>query len=84
MDTTLKYREYCVNIAYHNIPIFEEMFSSSSSLQKCTKHTSINHILAAWCQHLWNKHCKTAPCQCITYFIEHYTKNSNSGSGQDK
>jgi len=21
--------------------------------------------------------------QCITYFIEHYTKNSNSGSGQD-
>ena len=131
------------------------------SLTKCSvhqaayknvqKHTSINHTLAAWCQHLWNKHCKTAPCQCITYyaalllrrgphiashsvclsvcpsvpwlftlehrsrvsvnladvrnllfclhvraayctaisaaqacFIEHYTNNSNSGSGQDK
>ena len=42
------------------------MLSSSSSLQKCTKHTSINHTLAVWCQHLWNKHCKTAPCQCIS------------------
>jgi len=40
------YREYCVNTVKHNIPVFDEMFSSSSSLQKCTKHTSINHILA--------------------------------------
>ena len=48
------------------------------------KHTSVNHTVAAWCQHPWNKQCKTVPCQCITYFIEHYTKNSNSGSGQDK
>ena len=32
-----KYREYCVNSAKHNIPVFDVMFSSSSSLQKCTK-----------------------------------------------
>ena len=29
----------------NNIPVFNEMLSSSSSLQKCTKHTSINTLL---------------------------------------
>jgi len=49
------------------------------SLRKCSfhqaayknvqKHTSINHTLAAWCQHLWNKHCKqllVSPCLLIS------------------